>query len=73
VEVAGPYRDRFGAAILHGRNLDLWTAAERTLRAAGVEHVERLDLCTACDPALFYSHRRDGKPRGVQGVLAVVA
>ena len=26
--------------------LDLWTAAERALRAAGVERVERVDLCT---------------------------
>jgi YfiH family protein len=72
-EVAGPYRDRFGDAIVRGRRLDLWQAAETTLRAAGVAHVERLDLCTACNPDLFFSHRRDGKPRGVQGVLARVA
>ena len=36
-----------------------WTAAERALRAAGVEEVERVDLCTACNPELFFSHRRD--------------
>ena len=72
-EVATPYRDRFGASILRGRNLNLWDAAERSLRAAGVRHVERTDLCTACNPTLFFSHRRDGKPRGVQGVLARVA
>ena len=42
-------------------NLDLWTAAERALRAAGVARVERLDLCTACDPERFFSHRRDGR------------
>ncbi len=72
-EVAAPYRARFGEEIMFGRNLDLWQAAERTLRSAGVERIERFDLCTACNPELFFSHRRDGKPRGVQGVLARVA
>jgi polyphenol oxidase len=72
-EVAAPYRERFGAGIMRGRNLDLWQAAERELRDAGVARIERVDLCTACNPELFFSHRRDGKPRGVQGVLASVA
>ena len=72
-EVATPYRARFGAEIMSGRKLDLWQAAERVLRDAGVERVERFDLCTACNPELFFSHRRDGKPRGVQGVLARVS
>ncbi|MFL6036173.1 MAG: laccase domain-containing protein [Gaiellaceae bacterium] len=40
---------------------------------AGVTRVDRFDLCTACQPERFFSHRRDGKPRGVQGVLARVA
>ena len=72
-EVAEPFGEAFGADVLHGRNLDLWTAAERALRAAGVEEVERVDLCTACNPELFFSHRRTGLPRGVQGVIARVA
>jgi YfiH family protein len=72
-EVAGPYRARFGAGILRGRNLDLRQAAERQLRAAGIDLIERFDVCTACHPELFFSHRRDGKPRGVQGVLARVS
>ena len=55
------------------RKLDLWTAAERALRAAGVEHVERVDLCTRDYPQLFFSHRRDGRARGVQGVIGAVA
>jgi polyphenol oxidase len=71
-EVAQPFAIAFGADVLRGRNLDLWTAGERALRAAGVDHVERVDLCTACHPELFFSHRRDGKPRGVQGVIARV-
>lgn len=53
--------------------LDLWTAAERALRAAGVEHIERVDLCTRDHPELFFSHRRDGRARGVQGVIGAVA
>ena len=72
-EVAEPFREAFGADVLHGRNLDLWTSAERALNAAGVEEVQRVDLCTACNPDRFFSHRRTGKPRGVQGVLARVA
>jgi polyphenol oxidase len=72
-EVTAPYRRRFGAGITRGRKLDLWQAAERTLREAGVGRIERLDVCTACNPELFFSHRRDGKPRGVQGVVARVA
>ena len=71
-DVAAPYRRRFGVSVLRARNVDLPQAAERTLRGAGVRHVDRVDLCTICNPDLFFSHRRDGTPRGVQGVLAVV-
>jgi polyphenol oxidase len=53
--------------------LDLWRAAERALRRAGVERVERVDLCTRDHPELFFSHRRDGLARGVQGVIGAVA
>ena len=72
-DVAEPFTAAFGSDLLHGRNLDLWTAAERALRAAGVEEIERVDLCTSCNPERFFSHRRTGKPRGVQGVIARVA
>jgi YfiH family protein len=72
-DVAAPYRARFGPDVLHGRKLDLWTAAERALRHAGCVSVERLDICTACNADLFFSHRRDGEPRGVQGVVAYVS
>jgi YfiH family protein len=71
-EVAGPYRDRFGAGVVSGRKLDLWRAAETALREAGVASVHRTDLCTICNPRLFFSHRRDGRPHGAQGVVAVV-
>jgi YfiH family protein len=72
-DVADPFRARFGPEIVNDGRLDLWRAAEVALRDAGVAQVKRFDLCTACNPELFFSHRRDGKPRGVQGVLARVA
>jgi YfiH family protein len=72
-DIADAYRARFGADALCGRNLDLWTVAERLLGAAGVESVERLDLCTACDSIRFFSHRRDGPVTGRQGVIGYVA
>jgi len=72
-DVAEPFRARFGPGIVEAGRLDLWRAAEDALEGAGVTQVERVDLCTACHPELFFSHRRDGKPRGVQGVLARVA
>lgn len=72
-DIADAYRERFGPDVIAGRNLDLWTAAERVLREAGVESVERLDHCTACDPQLFFSHRRDSGVTGRQGVIGYVA
>ncbi|HKC21964.1 MAG TPA: laccase domain-containing protein, partial [Gaiellaceae bacterium] len=70
--IADAYRARLGASVLRGRNLDLWTSAERILRDAGVESVERVDICTACSPD-FFSHRRDGGVTGRQGVIGYVA
>lgn len=72
-EVAEPFAAAFGPAVVVGRSLDLREAAERALRAAGVDEVERFGVCTACNPDLFFSHRRTGEPRGVQGVIARVA
>lgn len=72
-EVAGPFAARFGRGVLRGRNLDLWASSERALRDAGVDSVERVDLCTACHPDLFFSHRRDGPIRGAQGVIGHIA
>jgi YfiH family protein len=68
-EVSGLFDDDL---TVDGR-LDLWSAAERSLRAAGVERVERVDLCTRDYPQLFFSHRRDGRARGVQGVIGAIA
>jgi YfiH family protein len=71
-EVAAPYRERFGEGVLRDGRLDLWTSAERALREAGVERVNRLDRCTACEPETFFSHRRDRANTGRQGVIAYV-
>ena len=72
-EVASPFREAFGDDVVVEARLDLWTAAERALRAAGVGRVDRLDLCTSCDPERFFSHRRDGVRTGRQGVIAYVS
>jgi polyphenol oxidase len=53
--------------------LDLWSAAERALRLAGVARVDRIDVCTRHNPDLYFSHRRDGLARGVQGVIGALA
>jgi polyphenol oxidase len=63
----------FDGDLTRDGRLDLWSAAERALRAAGVERIERVDLCTRCNPGLFFSHRRSGRARGVQGVVGAVA
>jgi len=71
-EVAAPFRERFGDDVVQESRLDLWTSAERALRAAGVERVDRFDRCTACEPEWFFSHRRDAGITGRQGVIAYV-
>jgi YfiH family protein len=72
-EIREAYRVRFGGRVVRGAKLDLWTATEHSLRAAGVASVERLDLCTACDPERFFSHRRDQGVTGRQGVVGYIA
>src|SRR6266851_945537 len=72
-EVGPEVASRFDADLTSDGRLDLWTAAERALRRAGVEQVECVDLCTRDHPELFFSHRRDGLARGVQGVIGAIA
>jgi YfiH family protein len=72
-DVAALFRGRFGAGVVARGKLDLWSATERALRAAGVEQVSRVDLCTCCNPELFFSHRRDGGRTGRQGLIAYVS
>jgi hypothetical protein len=70
--VIEPFRARFGDDVVRDRNLDLPGAAELALREAGVEQIERSPHCTACEPKLFFSHRRDQGVTGRQGVLGVI-
>jgi hypothetical protein len=71
-EVGPEVSARFDSDLTVGGILDLWSAAERALRRAGVATVERLDLCTRCNPERFFSYRRTGAPHGVQGVIGAV-
>ena len=71
-EVAAPFREAFGGDVVSDGKLDLWTSAERALRAAGCAAVDRLDICTACNPHRFFSHRRDEGRTGRQGIIASV-
>ena len=72
-EVADPFRAAFGDGIVQESRLDLWSAAEQALRAAGCEEVERTDQCTYCHPDRFFSHRRDHGRTGRQGVVGYIA
>ena len=72
-EVARPFLERFGADVVADGRLDLWTSVERALASAGIPNVHRTDLCTACTPGLFFSHRRDEGRTGRQGMVAYVA
>ncbi len=72
-EVGPEVSAHFDADLTSGGILDLWEAAERALRRAGVACVDRLDLCTRCNPGLFFSYRRTGRPHGAQGVIGALA
>jgi YfiH family protein len=72
-EVGPEVSSLFDSDLTREGRLDLWSAAERALHRAGVAVVDRFDLCTRDHPELFFSHRRDGVARGVQGVIGAVA
>ncbi len=72
-DVVKPFTAEYGAEVLNDGRLDLWRAAELALNRAGVNDVERTDLCSFCHPELFFSHRRDRGTTGRQGVIAAVA
>jgi YfiH family protein len=58
--------DDLRPGIADGRMLDLPEVVARKLAAAGVEAIERADLCTSCHDELFFSHRRDRGETGRQ-------
>jgi polyphenol oxidase len=55
--------------VAEGRMLDLSAVTRALLARVGVTEVESADLCTSCNPDLFYSHRRDGERTGRQAGL----
>ncbi len=59
-----------GPGISSGRMLDLPEVAERLLRRAGADRVERAGICTYCDGIGFFSHRRDQGLTGRQSGIA---
>lgn len=64
---AEPFLERRGAKY----HVDLAGLNRLWLQNAGVapEHIDACGLCTACRPDLFWSHRRMGEARGVQGAV----
>jgi YfiH family protein len=68
-EVGDEVLHYFGEHFANGRMLDLRAIADAGLRAAGVDRIEHIDLCTSCRSDLFFSHRRDGGVTGRQGGL----
>lgn len=48
---------------------DLKAINARQLLEAGVDKVDVSNLCTACNPQIFYSHRQSGGKTGRQGAL----
>lgn len=69
-ELGARFGRDFGAGVVRRDrpkpHLDLAAAVRLTLQGAGVtpERIDVLPACTSCDPARFYSHRRD---KGVSG------
>lgn len=50
-------------------HVDLKGVNARLLQRAGVQSVEISDHCTACNPQLYWSHRKVGSNRGSQGAI----
>lgn len=82
-DVIQAFRLQFDAAameILAARNergryqLDLWRANRMLMIRAGVPEtqIEITDLCSKCNPELFFSHRLLGEKRGVTAALLCI-
>jgi copper oxidase (laccase) domain-containing protein len=58
-----------GPEVATDRMLDLRMVARLLLERAGVEAIEVCELCTSCNPDLFFSHRLDHGRTGRQAGL----
>ncbi len=68
-EVGEEVHAAFAGRHRHGQNIDLRAIAHERLLAAGVAEVRNVSVCTICDER-YFSHRREGKRAGRQGVVA---
>lgn len=63
-ELAASFSERFGAAVVNGRQLSLPEAIGADLDESGVGEIYDLGLCTGCRGNLFFSHRKHGPATG---------
>ena len=71
--VARLFTERYGSGLVGERGrLDLWEVAARALAETGVPATEVVNprLCTVCNEAFFFSHRRQKGVAGRQGAIA---
>ena len=68
-EVLAAFADLPGVA--SGSMLDLRSVVRAKLEHAGAREVTDVDVCTCCNPDLFFSHRRDGPETGRQAGIVV--
>jgi hypothetical protein len=61
--------EELGPEVATDRMLDLRMVARLLLERAGVGAIEVCELCTSCNPHLFFSHRRDHGRTGRQAGL----
>lgn len=80
-DVAEAFREHFQDthSFLHEKGggkyqLDLWEANRQVLLEAGLleNHISVTNLCTCCNPELFFSHRASGGKRGNMGAFLVL-
>ena len=72
-EVGDEVSARFDADLTVDRHLDLWSAAERALRGAGVGIGRARRPLHVLQPRALLLAPADGRERGVQGVIGAVA
>ena len=58
-ELAKRFEDTYGLSVVTGRNVDLPQALALALQRRGLALHEDIGRCTSCEPATFFSHRRD--------------
>jgi hypothetical protein len=79
-DVQARVREAFGEASeaflqdVGGRlHFDLWSANRWLLEREGVDNVEVAEVCTACQPADWYSHRGERGRTGRFGAIVALA